>query len=117
MKKRYIVFLVFASIFTALLVAAAVFSCICANAVVNMRAADSESAAEAVGIAGGVFVFAVLGVISFVSSVALGIVALIFVVLALRAPVGWLRGVSAALLALDVASIVLAIVSLLRMTA
>lgn len=117
MKKRYIVFLVFASIFTALLIAAAVFSCICANAVVNMRAADSESAGEALGIAGGVLAFAVLGVISFFSSIAAGIVALIFVILALRAPVGWLRGVSVGLLTLDVASIVLAIVSLLRMTA
>ena len=78
---------------------------------------ENDSVDEALGAAGGAFVFVLLGVLFLIASFVLLVPAIIFAIIDIRVPVLWLRIVSSVLLALDAASLIVSVGTILLLNA
>lgn len=117
MKTRHIVFMVIALLLTAAALVSASISNSFARGLQAEQGKENDNLEDAIGAAGGAFVFVVFGLFFLIASFVLLVPALIFAIIDIRVPVLWLRIVSAVLLALDVASLVVSVGTVLLLNA
>lgn len=117
MKTRHIVFMVLALLLTAAALVSASVSNTFARGLKAAQETENDSVDEALGAAGGAFVFVLFGVLFLIASFVLLVPAIIFAIIDIRVPVLWLRIVSSVLLALDAASLIVSINTILLLNA